>query len=61
MEVGTCEFLQGVDHHCMAWVAWTFVVRIDVVAKVPHHLPNQKHVSILYSSKENRAFKKTKK
>ncbi len=58
MEVGTCEFLQEVDHHChhlhqpdhallQAWVAWTFEVQIDVVAKAPHHLPNQKHVAHL--------------
>jgi hypothetical protein len=43
MEVGTCEFLQEVDHHChhlhhqdhallQAWVIWTFVMQVDVVA-----------------------------
>jgi hypothetical protein len=56
MEVGTCEFLQEVDHHyqhldqqdhalLQEWVGWTFVVRIDIVAKVSHQLPNQKHVT----------------
>jgi hypothetical protein len=55
MEVGTCNVLQ-VDHHChhlhqqdnallQTWVGWTFVAWIDVVAKVPHHLPNQKRVT----------------
>jgi hypothetical protein len=52
MEVGTCEFMQKVDHHChhlhqhdhallQAWVAWTITRRIKFQNRTKKKFKNQ--------------------